>query len=188
MLDLTTLYTPNQTVTLEFRKWDDRLHYHWQANVLEVFADRVLFGFRAGTIFHHVTRGKTITLEHDARLAFWQGAWFSGGPDLKSGTNVVLEYYFNINTPAEFLPDKIVTIDLELDLKARPDLSVEEFDLDEFLEAKQKYAYPDWLERRVKLAALEVRDLLSRAQWPVLGAQALEERFAWLDRLPPTEG
>ena len=54
-------------------------------------------------------------------------------------------------------------------------------------EAKQKYAYPDWLERRVKLAALEVRDLLSCAQWPVLGAQALGPRFAWLDRLPRTE-
>ena len=188
MPDLRQRYRVNQVLTLEFRKWDDRLHYHWQANVLEVFADRVLFGFRAGTIFHHVTRGKTITLEHDARLAFWQGAWFSGGPDLKSGTNVVLEYYFNINTPAEFLPDKIVTIDLELDLKARPDLSVEEFDLDEFLEAKEKYAYPDWLERRVKLAALEVRDLLSRAQWPVLGAQALDPKFVWLDRLLQTEG
>ena len=85
-------------------------------------------------------------------------------------------------------PDKIVTVDLELDLKARPDLSIEEFDLDEFLEAKQRYGYPDWLERRVKLAALEVRDLLSRAQWPVLGAQALDPKFVWLDRLPPTEG
>jgi protein associated with RNAse G/E len=80
-----------------------------------------------------------------------------------------------------------VTIDLELDLKARPDLSVEEIDLEEFLEAKEKYAYPDWLERRVKLAALEVRGLLSRAQWPVLGAQVLDPTFVWLDRLPPTE-
>ena len=187
MLDLTTLYTPNQIITLEFRKWDDRLHYHWQASVLEVFTDRVLFGFRAGTIFHHVTRDKTITLDHDGRVAFWRGAWFSGGPDLQSGTNAVLEYYFNINTPAEFYPNKIVTIDLELDLKARPDLSVEEFDLDEFLEAKQKYAYPEWLERRVNLAALEVRDLLSRAAWPVPGVQATDPRFAWLDRLSPTE-
>jgi uncharacterized protein len=187
MIDLTSIYTPDQTVTLEFRKWDDRLHYHWQAQVLEVFADRVLLGFRAGTVFHHVTRGKTITLDHDGRLAFWQGAWFSGGPDLQAGTETVLEYYFNINTPPEFSPDKIVTIDLELDLKARPDLSVEEFDLEEFLEAKAKSAYPEWLERRVKLAALEVRDLLSRAAWPVLGSQALGPRFSWLDRLPQTE-
>jgi hypothetical protein len=72
-------------------------------------------------------------------------------------------------------------------LKARPDLSVEEFDLEEFLEAKAKFAYPEWLERRVKLAALEVRDLLSRAAWPVLGLQALDPRFSWLDRLPQTE-
>jgi uncharacterized protein len=183
--DLRTLYSPGQEVRLEFRKWDDRLHYHWQARMLEVFADRVLVGSLAGTVFHHVSREQTITLEHDARLAFWQGGWFSGGPDLEPGTDRVIEYYFNIGTPPEFSPDRIVAIDLELDLKARPDLSSETFDLDEFLEAKQHYGYPDWLERRVKLAALEVRELLSRAAWPVPGVQALDPNFAWLDRLNP---
>ena len=181
---LTDLYVVGQTVTLEFRKWDDRVHYHWDAQVLEVFEDRVLVGSKAGTVFHHLSRGKTITLDHDARLAFWQGRWFSGGPDLEPHNERVLEYYFNIGTPPEFLADRIVVIDLELDLKARPDLTLEEFDWDEFFEAKAKFGYPDWLECRVRLAALEVRELLSRAEWPCLAPQATDDGFSWMQRIP----
>jgi hypothetical protein len=190
--DLRDLYAVNQSVTLEFRKWDDRLHYFWNAGVLEVFADRVLVASRAGTVFHHVTRGRTITLEHDARLAFWQGRWYSGGPDLEPRRDTdleprserVLEYYINIGTPPEFRADRIVVVDLELDLKARPDLTLEEFDWDEFLEAKSRFAYPAWLERRVRLAAQEVRDHFSRAEWPCLAPQRSGADFAWLQRLP----
>ena len=200
MPDLRSLYSVGQPLTLEFRKWDDRLHYHWGASVLEVFEDRVLVGSSAGTVFHHVTKGRTIVLDHDARLAFWQGRWFSGGPDLEPrrdsdretrrdpdlepGPQRVIEYYINIGTPPEFHADRITVVDLELDLKSRPDLTLEEFDWDEFQDAKARYGYPEWLERRVVLAAQEVRELFSRAAWPCLAPQAPGEGFAWLQRLP----
>jgi hypothetical protein len=182
MKDLHAIYTVGQTVRLEFRKWDDRLHYHWDAQILEVLVDRVLVGMQAGTVFHHVTRGFDVRLDHDGMLAFWDGRWYSGGPDFASGTRRVLEYYFNIGTPPEFLPGLIRVIDLELDLKARPDLSLEEFDWDEFHAAKQRFGYPDWLERRVHLAALEVRELLKQREWPVLDAQETSADFGWMNR------
>jgi uncharacterized protein len=184
MTDLRTIYAPNQTVHLEFRKWDDRSHYHWDVRVLEVHADRVLVGMKAGTVFHHVTRGHEIALEHDGELAFWDGRWFSGGPDFVVGTRNVLEYYFNVGTPPEFETDKITVVDLELDLKAKPDLTLEEFDWDEFFEAKAKYGYPAWLERRVRQAALEVRDLFARREWPVLEPQVTDAGFDWMNRGP----
>jgi uncharacterized protein len=184
MPDLRTIYTTHQTVHLEFRKWDDRLHYHWDVQVLEVHTDRVLVGMNAGTIFHHITRGHDITLEHDGELGFWNGRWFSGGPDFAAGTRRVLEYYFNVGTPPEFTPGEITVIDLELDLKAKPDLTLEEFDWDEFFEAKEKYGYPAWLERRVRQAALEVRDLVTRREWPVLEPQTTDAGFDWMNRGP----
>jgi len=184
MTDLRALYTVGETVRLEFRKWDDRLHYHWDAQILEVYADRALVGMKAGTIFHHVSRGYEIALEHDGELAFWDGRWFSGGPDFAAGTRKVLEYYFNVNTPPEFEPGRIALVDLELDLKARPDLRLEEFDWDEFQEARQKYAYPEWLERRVRRAALEIRELVTRREWPVLEPQTTDAAFDWMNRGP----
>ena len=184
MTDLRALYTVGETVHLEFRKWDDRLHYHWDASVLETHTDRVLVGMKAGTVFHHVTRGHEIALPHDGELAFWDGRWFSGGPDFAPDTRRVLEYYFNVGTPPEFTSGRITVIDLELDLKARPDLTLEEFDRDEFVEAKASFGYPAWLERRVRAAALEVRELVGRQEWPILEPQVTDESFDWMDRGP----
>lgn len=184
MIDLRALYKPGETVRLEFRKWDDRPHYHWDASVLEVHRDRVLVGMKAGTVFHHVTRGYETALEHDGELAFWDGRWFSGGPDFAAGTRDVLEYYFNVGAPPEFAVGRITMVDLELDLKAKPDLSLEEFDWDEFEEAKQKYAYPAWLERRIRLAAQEIRDLVEGREWPVLEPQVTDSNFGWMNRGP----
>lgn len=190
--DLRTVYAPDALVRVEFLKWDDRLHYWWDALVLEVAADRLLVGMSAGTVFHHASRGYDLRLDHDGRIAFWRNRWYSGGPDLVAGDlradpGRVIEYYFNVGAPPEFAPGRVRSVDLELDIKVRPDLTLEAFDLDEFEAARARYGYPAWLARRVRDAAREVERLVARREWPVLAPQSTPDGFRWMDRGPSLE-
>jgi protein associated with RNAse G/E len=181
--DLASLYAPGDVVRLEFRKWDDRLHYWWDALVIEVRETAVLVGMSAGCVFHHVTRGFDLVLEHDGRLAFWPDRWYSGGPDLEPGSERVLEYYFNIGTPPQLAPGLITVVDLEVDVKVRPDHRMERFDLDEFEEAAARYGYPAWLRRQITASLTELDRLIEEGRWPLLPPQSDHDRD-WLARGP----
>ncbi len=92
---------PGERVRVEFYKFPgDRLHYFWEAQAVEVRPEGVLTLLPRGGVFHHAAKGKRVVLDHDAFVAFFPGAWYSGGPDVREGR--VLEYYWNVQTPAEW--------------------------------------------------------------------------------------
>lgn len=130
--------SPGDWVRVEFRKFPgDTLHYLWEARVVEVRPEGVLTLLPQGGVFHHVAKGKAVVLDHDAYVAFFPGAWYSGGPDVREGR--VLEYYWNVQTPAEWTGKGFRQYDLELDVRCRADHTCEVFDREEFLAKRALY-------------------------------------------------
>jgi len=129
---------PGQKVRVEFYKYpEEALHYFWEAEVVEVRPEGVLTLLPQGGVFHHVGKGRSLVLDHDAYVAFFPGAWYSGGPDVREGR--VLEYYWNVQTPALWTGDAFRQYDLELDVKCRADHTCEVFDREEFLAKRSLY-------------------------------------------------
>jgi protein associated with RNAse G/E len=172
------MYEPGQCVRLEFWKYpEDRLHYWWEAEVREVREGAVLLYMPLGFEFHHESKGRVLRVDHQGYVAFFQGRWYSGGPDLDAEGRV-LEYYWNIQTPPRFEPRRIWQYDLELDVKCKADHRCQTFDLEEF--AARARLYPEeWVRQATQAVAAVERHML-RGEWPVLPPGKAGE---WLERV-----
>lgn len=171
-------YRQGQTLRLEFWKYpQQRLHYWWMGQVVEIREGAVLLHMPLGFEFHHESRGQTLRVDHQGYVAFFEGGWYSGGPDLDLQGRV-LEYYWNIQTPPRFEPGRIWQYDLELDVRCKADHTCLVVDQEEF--AAKAGAYPEaWVESAQK-AVEEVRLHVREGRWPVRPA---EEDRGWLERL-----
>lgn len=159
-------YQIGQTLRVEFWKYPaDTLHYWWEAQVYELREEGVLVYMPLGFEFHHVSKNRLLRVDHQAYVAFFVGRWYSGGPDLDAEGSV-LEYYWNIQTPPRFEPDRIWQYDLEIDVKCKADHTCQAFDLEEF--ATKAPLYPaEWVEQATQ-AVQQVERHVRRQQWPVL--------------------
>jgi protein associated with RNAse G/E len=170
-------YQIGQTLRVEFWKYPaDTLHYWWEAQVYELREEGVLVYMPLGFEFHHVSKNRLLRLDHQAYVAFFVGRWYSGGPDLDAEGSV-LEYYWNIQTPPRFEPDRIWQYDLEIDVKCKADHTCQAFDLEEF--ATKAPLYPaEWVEQATQ-AVQQVERHVRRQQWPVLPPG---KGRSWLER------
>ncbi|PZA05701.1 MULTISPECIES: DUF402 domain-containing protein [unclassified Meiothermus] len=170
-------YRPKERLRIEFYKYPEhRLHYWWEAEVVEVREEGVLVYMPLGFEFHHESKNRVLKVDHQAYVAFFAGRWYSGGPDLDAQGNV-LEYYWNIQSPPRFEPGRIWQYDLELDVKCKADHTCQVFDAEEFAARRSLYP-PEWVERAVG-AVREVEQLVLAGGWPVLPRGEGRE---WLER------
>jgi protein associated with RNAse G/E len=88
------------------------------------------------------------------RDAWWSATWWLGHDEV--------EIYVNIGTVAEFAEDRVVSVDLDLDVIRLLDGSCEIIDQDEFAEHQVAFGYPDDVIAHAEAAAVEVLDLLQR--------------------------
>ena len=102
--------------------------------------------------------------------AWWTLAWWIGHPGL--------ELYVNINTPAEWRGDRIVYVDLDLDVVRTVDGRVEIVDRDEFEQHQVTYGYPADIVAHTEAAAAAAFELTSARSSPFDGVAAAE----WLAR------
>ncbi|MFD3005712.1 DUF402 domain-containing protein [Thermus tengchongensis] len=168
---------PGDLVRVEFYKFPgDNLHYFWEAKVVEVRPEGILTLLPQGGTFHHVAKGRRVVLDHDAYVAFFPGAWYSGGPDVREGR--VLEYYWNVQTPAEWAGNGFRQYDLELDVKCRADHTCQVFDREEFL-AKHSLYPRHWVEEAEKAVEAIFRHM-RQGRWPVLPPG---EPLPWMERI-----
>lgn len=159
-------YAPGDRLRIEFYKYpEDRRHYWWEAEVVEVREEGVLVHMPWGFEFHHESQGRILRVDHQAYVAFFGGRWYSGGPDLDA-EGKVLEYYWNIQTPPRFEPGRIWQYDLELDVKCKADHTCQVFDAEEFAARRPLYP-PQWVEQALR-AVREVERLVKEGRWPVL--------------------
>ncbi|MBF6593611.1 MAG: DUF402 domain-containing protein [Thermaceae bacterium] len=171
-------YRIGEPLRLEFWKYpEQRLHYWWEAQVTEVRDSAVLVHMPLGFEFHHESKGKVVRVEHQAQVAFFAGRWYSGGPDLDA-QGKVLEYYWNIQTPAHFEPERIWQYDLELDVRCKADHICQVIDQEEFAVKVGLYP-PQWVQAATR-AVEEVQLHMKEGRWPVLPKG---EEGAWLERI-----
>jgi protein associated with RNAse G/E len=162
-------------VEYALEKWAGRPHYRGSVELLgEDEHGAWLWGESGRTIF----RGDTplFVTEHPALFvisadAWWAASWWIGHP--------TLELYVNINTPATWSDDRIVTVDLDLDVVRYHDGRVEVVDRDEFDQHQVEYGYPDEIIEATESAAALAHDGVVRNVAPFDGAAARE----WLRRV-----
>lgn len=171
-------YQIGQSLRIEFWKYPGHtLHYWWEAEVAELREEGVLVHMPIGFRFHHHSKGRVVEVPHQAYVAFFVGRWYSGGPDLDAQGRV-LEYYWNIQTPPRFEPDRIWQYDLEIDVKCKADHTCQTFDLEEF--AAKAPLYPaEWVEQALR-AVQQVERHMRRGAWPV---KPPGRAMGWLERL-----
>lgn len=131
----------------------------------ELRDEGVLVYIPLGFEFHHLGKNRRQRVENQAYVAFFAGRWYSDGPDLDEDGRV-LEYYWNIQTPLHFEPDRIWQYDLEIDVKCKADHTCEVFDLEEFT-AKAPLYPAEWVEQAIQ-AVQQGEQQMRQQQWPVL--------------------
>ena len=97
-------------------------------------------------------------------------SWWPGHPEF--------DLYVNIDTPAVWEHDRIMCVDLDLDVIRFVDGRVELVDQDEFDEHQVRYGYPPELVAAATKAGAEALDLVRRNVAPFDGSTA----EAWKER------
>ncbi len=106
--------------------------------------------------------------------AWWNVAWWVDHPEV--------EVYVNIGTPVVEEADRLVSIDLDLDVIRRVDGTVLVLDRDEFDEHQVLYGYPMDVVETVEAVTEEVRRMVERAAPPFDAATARR----WIERARST--
>jgi protein associated with RNAse G/E len=155
-------------VELASEKWGGHPHYRGVVHRLGEDEDGTWVWGPAGRTIY---RGDDVVFvtEYDALTliapgAWWAPAWWIGHPEM--------ELYVNINTPAVWERDRIVSIDLDLDVVRWSNGLVEIVDRDEFELHRVKYGYPIELIESAETATAEAHDLVSRNRPPFDGVAA----------------
>jgi len=98
--------------------------------------------------------------------AWWTLSWWLGHPEVT--------LYVNIDTPAIWDDDRVVTVDLDLDVIRFTDGRVAVVDEDEFALHQQRYAYPRELIAAAEAATATALELASRSEPPFDGDAAAQ--------------
>lgn len=166
-------------------KWGGRPHKSGHVHLLGEDEHGVwLWGPSGRTIW----RGQEpiFTTEQDALILIVDGAWWSAGwwedhPDVA--------LYVDVGTPPARTPDRLTSVDLDLDVARFCDGRVEILDRDEFELHQVELAYPSEIVAAAERAAAEVLSLVTRNAAPFDGIAASRWfEHARAAELPPLDG
>ena len=140
------------TVTINSRKYDGKIHRSWKAQLLKRQNSLlILVGEFEEDIKHEhlgVIRRGTISYEF-----YWINRWYNifrfHHPD-----GSLRNFYCNVNLPPKFKNNVLDYIDLEIDLVVQKDFSYSILDLDEFEQNSIKFSYSQNL-RQSAFSSLE---------------------------------
>ena len=154
----------NKPITVQARKYDNRIHRQWQAQLVTqddslivvegVFAEEIKHSL-LGTI----AQG-TLSTEY-----YWTDRWFSVFR-FREPTGELRNYYCNINQPAEFDGHILSFIDLDIDVLIAPDLSYRILDEDEYIAHAERYNYPSAVRAQVPSALAQLIEIIERQDFP----------------------
>jgi len=154
----------NKPITVQARKYDNRIHRQWQAQLVTqddslivvegVFAEEIKHSL-LGTI-----APGTLSTEY-----YWTDRWFSVFR-FREPTGELRNYYCNINQPAEFDGNILSFIDLDIDVLVAPDFSYRIVDEDEFMAHAERYNYPAALRAQVPCALANLIEIIKGREFP----------------------
>lgn len=139
-------------LTLCGRKYDQRLHITWPAEVLYQSPAGIVCMTPAGTRFTHHTRGISFDLEYQGVSVFPRDAWFNIFYDFEQSGRLH-QVYCNVATPAAIQADRVEWVDLDLDVVQHANQPVFLDDEDEFTAHQIQYRYPAAIIAQTKTAA-----------------------------------
>lgn len=154
----------NNRVTINSRKFDNKIHRSWNANVVEQDSTRIIFCGEFDKEISHshigVIRRKTVSYEY-----YWFDRWYSifrfHEPDGK-----FRNFYCNINQPPVFENNVLDYVDLDIDVIVWDDSRTEILDMDEFESNAVKYRYPETLIKKTLQSLDELLELIDKRQFP----------------------
>jgi protein associated with RNAse G/E len=161
-------------VELATEKWGGHPHYRGDMRVLGDDQHGTWLWGRSGRVLLKGDGGSLVAQQDTVivvpREAWWHAAWWLGHPEIA--------LYVNINTPARRDDDRLVAVDLDLDVIRWHDGRVEVVDRDEFEVHQVRYHYPPDIVAAAEAATAEAYDLVLRDQPPFDGAAARR----WVER------
>ncbi|MBE1441613.1 DUF402 domain-containing protein [Paenibacillus sp. OAS669] len=153
-------------ITIQSRKYGNRLHYEWKARPLEKTDKHIFVLSEPGRELHHYTRGKIFICQHWTIEYFSFASWFTVSADVVDGS--ITQYYCNINQPATWDGNTVTYVDLDLDYVRRNNVW-KVIDEDEFASNAVELAYPPELVERAKLELESLQQRVANGQFPFDG-------------------
>ena len=158
------MMSENNRVTINSRKFDNKIHRSWNANVVEQDSTRIIFCGEFDKEISHshigVIRRKSVSYEY-----FWFDRWYSifrfHEPDGK-----FRNFYCNINQPPIFENNVLDYVDLDIDVIVWDDSRTEILDMDEFESNAVKYCYPETIVKKTLQSLDELLELIDKRQFP----------------------
>ena len=142
------------------QKYDKRLHYTWQAVLLDDDGQQLRLASVVGGKLVHYTRGIEEVTQRRSDLTFWRQRWYNVFTNYhEDGT--LRYFYCNVAMPPVIEDSTVSYVDLDLDVQVLPDGSFRILDMDEFEQHRVRYGYPDWVQTNALRA---VNDILALAE------------------------
>lgn len=153
-----------QSITINARKFDGKIHRSWQAELIEQRSSLLIFvGEFAEEVKHPnlgVIRRGTLSYEY-----YWLNRWYNVFR-FHHPNGELRNFYCNINMPPVFENQSLDYVDFDIDVLIWNDFSHEILDLEEFKENTVKYRYPPKVIEKVYQSLDEILRLLKNRKFP----------------------
>lgn len=156
--------TENEIITINSRKFDNKIHRSWKAKLIEQKNSLLVF---VGTFEEEISHPKLGVIRRDtiSYEYYWLDRFYNifrfHEPD-----GVLRNFYCNVNMPPKFENNFLDYVDLDLDILVWNDFRYEILDADEFNENAIKYNYSKDLKQIVDSSVKELIDLIENKDFP----------------------
>ncbi|MDA1002071.1 MAG: GNAT family N-acetyltransferase [Chloroflexi bacterium] len=157
---------PDRSVRVLSTKYDGSPHYDYEARFVDHDRSLLRLYVPVGTTMTSY-RGVFPTRVAFTALFFTDGdRWYNCYHNHWTGPRASIESYANVSLPAAFDGETVRWVDLDLDVLVRRTGGASIVDHDEFLEHRERFAYPDALARRAADTAAELLALARERRAP----------------------
>jgi len=158
----------NKPVTIKAYKYGNRLHYEWQAEIIEQTEQYVMVLCRAERKFIHHTKGKVFTMPYPSLEVFYFDQWYTAAITFQAPERLM--YYCNIAMPVKLENDVLSFLDLDLDYLKEPDEDWKVVDREEFEKHQQLLGYSEELIQKAELGLQHLQEKVAAKQFPFDGS------------------
>ncbi|MCR8657429.1 DUF402 domain-containing protein [Paenibacillus endoradicis] len=151
-------------VQIQAYKYPDRLHYEWQADLIELNEQYAMVACHAGRLFQHHTKQKQFIMPYPSIEIFFFEEWYTFSVSFQE--NGEMMHYCNIAMPAQIENNIISFIDLDLDYLQEPHEDWKVVDEEEFIHNQQMFKYPEDLIEGARLGLAKLQQIVVTKQFP----------------------
>lgn len=155
------------STTTKVYKYGGKLHYEWEASLVEHTETYILLYGKPGRKLIHHSKGKIFEYDTHSIEFYPKNQWFTANIDIHK--NGETEYYCNICIPAKFDKGIISFTDLDIDIVRNKTGQWSIVDEDEFEINSKELGYPTEIIVKAKEALSELLLLIKDNRFPFDG-------------------